>query len=481
MENQELIQSLKAAGIELSPDQLKQLNGFSSVITKEMATKSIEKKNLNVEVKDNHVRSTIVTKLAKSESKNRDDYRPSPEQLEKINSMALRELDANEVYVFELNSADMEVDRSYEHFSKKAIDDMAAMAPGTPVFLDHDWSVHSVVGKVFDAKNKKGVLTEWAYFPKTAATESIIENVFNGIINKLSVGFAVDFDQMTCDSCSKSIFDYECDHYPGQKDKSGKDVTVSINRVKELYERSLVGVPCQRGTNIKGIEEAPGVTTKTYLGDSQVDLGKFSEDLQKALDAAFDGPTGGSGFITVTTTDPGSTGPNLEYITTVQGENPTADTIKTGKDTIQDNSVSMEDNKVKEAEALEAPQEEEEPAAPQEEVLEEEKSAEEEPAEESPEAPVVKEEAKAPEIKIELPQEFTKLLGALLESIESLKEDQKAVHKKLDVAMTLSTAGLKSMLAAKEAEEEVDVVSKNRAYVEAKWGAPAKDDLGGQE
>lgn len=467
MENKELIQSLKAAGIELSPDQLKQLNGFSSVITKEMATKSIEKKNLNVEVKDNHVRSTIVTKLAKSESKNRDDYRPSPEQLEKINSMALRELDANEVYVFELNSADMEVDRSYEHFSKKAIDDMVAMAPGTPVFLDHDWSVKSVVGKVFDAKNKKGVLTEWAYFPKTAATEAIVENVFNGIINKLSVGFAVDFDQMTCDSCSKSIFDYECEHYPGQKDKSGKDVTVSINRVKELYERSLVGVPCQRGTNIKGIEEAPGVTTKTYLGDPQVDLGKFSEDLQKALDTHFGGSKGA--------------GVTIPILASTSEENPTADTIKTGKDTIQDNSVSMEDNKVKEAEALEAPQEEEEPAAPQEEVLEEEKSVEEEPAEESPEAPVVKEEAKAPEIKIELPQEFTKLLGALLESIESLKEDQKAVHKKLDVAMTLSTAGLKSMLAAKEAEEEVDVVSKNRAYVEAKWGAPAKDDLGGQE
>lgn len=469
MENKELILSLKAAGVELSLDQLKQLNGFSSLITKEMAVKSVEKKSLNVEVKDNHARSTIVTKLAKSSTKNRDDYRPSPEQLEKINSMTLRELDANEVYVFELNSADMEVDRSYEHFSKKAIDDMAAMAPGTPVFLDHDWSVKSVVGKVFDAKNKKGVLTEWAYFPKTADTEAIIENVFNGTINKLSVGFAVDFDQMTCDSCSKSIFDYECDHYPGQKDKSGKEVTVSINRVKELYERSFVGVPCQRGTSVKGIEEN-SISTKSYLGDPQVDAHKFSENLQLALNTHFGGSKGAGAVL-----------PVLASTSYETEENPIEGTIKTGKDTIQDNSVSMEDNKVKEAEALEAPQEEEEPAAPQEETLEEEKSVEEETAEESPEASVVKEEAKAPEIKIELPQEFTKLLGALLESIESLKEDQKAVHKKLDVAMTLSTAGLKSMLAAKEVEEEEDIVSKNRAYVQAKWGVPAKDDLGGQE
>lgn len=472
MENQELIQSLKASGIELTPDQLKQLNGFQPLITKEMALKSVEKKNLNIEVKDNDVRSTVVSKLAGSKSKNKDDYRPTPEQLEKINEMALRNLDPNEVFVFELSSADMEVDRSYEHFSKKAIDDMVAQAPGTPVFLDHDWSVNSVVGKVFDAKNKKGVLTEWAYFPKNAITEGIIENMFNGIINKLSVGFSIEFDQMTCDSCSKSIFDYECEHYPGQKDKSGKEVTVTINRVKELYERSLVGVPCQRGTNIKSVDSTP--TMAKNFEESITVADNLEEIINKHIFAPIN-----AGHIVMTDSVKG-----VHPI--AADEKPTEDTIKTGKDTIQDNSVSMENDNVKETEAVEPEAQELEAPEAAEESEVEAKSQEEAVSTtvEAPEpAPVAKEEAKAPEIKIEIPEEFTKLLNALIESNAALKEDLKAVHKKLDVAMTLSTTGLKSLLEAEsKSVEEEDVVSKNRDYAMRKWGpAPAGDDLGGQE
>lgn len=201
-------------------------------------------KNLKLKEEDGRLRSVMTLGMKK---KSEDDYHPSDAQLEKINQYTKKTLKKEDVYVFELQSADMQVDRGYEHFSSKAITRMAELSPNKPVLMDHDWAIGSTVGKIFDAKNQGGRLVQFAYFP---ANSPVVENIMNGLYDKLSVGFAIDPEDFTCDACSKSMFSTDCSHYPGEKTRSGV-VTATIKNVIDYFEVSLVAVPMQQDAHIR--------------------------------------------------------------------------------------------------------------------------------------------------------------------------------------------------------------------------------------
>lgn len=150
--------------------------------------------------------------------------------------------------VFTLRSADMAVDRSYEHFEEKALKTMARMSVDKAFLIDHDWSTYSHIGKIFDATVKNGALWQKVYLLNDDFNRKVIKNILAGIFNKVSVGFGIDLRYMQCDSCGegKSYYSYECDHYAGTD-----DCTITIKDITDYYEVSLVPIPAQRDAGIR--------------------------------------------------------------------------------------------------------------------------------------------------------------------------------------------------------------------------------------
>lgn len=267
--NQEISQALEAS--EEAGDQ-EAIQSLKDVISA---------KNLKLKEEDGKLRSVMTLGMKK---KSEDDYHPTDAQLEKINQYTKKTLKKEDVYVFELQSADMQVDRGYEHFSSKAITRMAELSPNKPVLMDHDWAIGSTVGKIFDAKNQGGRLVQFAYFP---ANSPVVENIMNGLYDKLSVGFAIDPEDFTCDACSKSMFSTDCVHYPGEKTRSGV-VTATIKNVIDYFEVSLVAVPMQQDAHIRQgkslIEEETNLSTSEILAKAGVETREQKlKDLAEAI------------------------------------------------------------------------------------------------------------------------------------------------------------------------------------------------------
>lgn len=191
---------------------------------------------------------SAVTKGAKKSKA--EDYYPTPEELALINKYSNIELSKEEVLVFSLTSADQNVDRAADQFTPKALKDMAERSPDKPYLLDHNWSSKSIVGKIFDAKAGK-TLQQKVYVPITEKHQEVIDGMLTGLMNKVSVGFAMDPKDYVCSSCNKSLYSLECSHYPGGKDKEGKPVTGIIKGVKDYFEISNVAVPCQPAAGIR--------------------------------------------------------------------------------------------------------------------------------------------------------------------------------------------------------------------------------------
>ena len=201
------------------------------------------------------------------------DYHPTPEELKQINALSNIDLAAEEVMVFTLHSADDVVDRSADQFTPKALKEMAALSVDKPYLKDHSWGTSSVVGKIFDASVSKGRLMQKVYVTLRAKNADMIDGMLDGTLNKVSVGFAMGAEDYSCSSCSKSLYNQDCPHYPGSKDEKGNTTVGIIKGVKDYYEISNVTVPCQPGAGIrrdnqKSLEAVDKISNDKSLGDN---------------------------------------------------------------------------------------------------------------------------------------------------------------------------------------------------------------------
>ena len=213
-----------------------------------------------------------------------EDYLPSDEELSKINSLSNIDFKKDGVMVFTLVSADQNIDRSYDQFSNKALKDMAEMSPDKPYLRDHSWKTESVVGKIFDAAVSKGRLIQKVYVPITSKNADVIQGMLHGTLNKVSVGFAMAPMDYVCSSCSKSLYSMECSHYPGAKDKEGKEVIGLIKGVKDYFEISNVAVPCQPAAGIRRSEQKSIDSTKEAI-EGVIEAGQeFNKSVEDLVD-----------------------------------------------------------------------------------------------------------------------------------------------------------------------------------------------------
>jgi len=373
--------------------------------------------------KDTELKGAKVKREAK-------DYYPTPEELVKINAVTNVDVSKEDVLVFNLHSADQEVDRSSDQFTSKGLKDMADRSVGKPYLRDHNWSTGSVIGKIFDASVSNKRLMQKVFVPISDTNKDVIQGHLLGTLDKVSVGFAMDAKDYVCSSCSKSLYSMECPHYPGAKDKEGNPVVGLIKGVKDYFEISNVVVPCQPAAGIRRADQKSVAQEDTEV--------KTSGDSEKR------------GMIIEITEGDLTLNPTLEvkYVDKISNDKLHGD-----------NPVSVEENN-KEAEVV-TPEVTKEAPAPEAVQAPETKSVE-----ESKEVVLVK------ELVSTLSSELIAPLKALIEDLKSTIEAKKEVEKSVEDE---STEEIARKLAATQVEAPASQASS--APVNKGWSGNLYDIL----
>lgn len=190
-----------------------------------------------------------------------DSYKPTKSQLKAINKTAKVDQTEDSGYVFKFQATNKKgaPDRSLQGISEYANNKLGMYALKNVIpFLvaskadcqDHTWKAINAFGYVIGYEVKEGALYYDVYVPKGEQTKEVLEMIFNGNLNKLSIGFGMSWLDVQCSSCKKGIATEECPHEPGELDEKGKLVTMTITDVLDNYEISGVAVPCQAEANI---------------------------------------------------------------------------------------------------------------------------------------------------------------------------------------------------------------------------------------
>lgn len=192
------------------------------------------------------------------------------DELKAINKYTLEPLKADEVFTFKAVLCDNEIDRAYDQFTQKALQDMQKLFLGKTVIKDHNRRTDGQVARIYATElvqagktMKSGELytqlVAHCYMVKTASNADLIAEIKGGIKKEGSVSFSPS--SAICSICGTDNTKTYCRHWPGKDyDKeSGKETCIfKLSGVRDAYEFSLVAVPCQRAAGV----------SKSYTGET---------------------------------------------------------------------------------------------------------------------------------------------------------------------------------------------------------------------
>ena len=181
---------------------------------------------------------------------------PEGEELERINALARRELEAEEVYTFALRLCDNEVDRDLERFDEKTLEELAPLFVGVSGVFDHQWSARGQTARIYrtqvvedGSRTADGRpcrwLKGWAYLMRTPENQGLIAEIDGGIKREVSVGCAVD--RVVCSVCGQELAG--CPHEKGEE-YGGQLCCGVLTGAADVYEGSFVAVPAQRTAGV---------------------------------------------------------------------------------------------------------------------------------------------------------------------------------------------------------------------------------------
>lgn len=177
------------------------------------------------------------------------------ETLERINAYTRRPYSAEEIYTFSVVLCDNEVDRDYECFTKRTLEQLAELFVGKTGILDHDHSSRSQSARIYAAEVRTfpekrtacgevyAQLVAEAYIPRGVQTDAFIASIESGIRKEVSVGCAVA--KHTCSICGQET----CGHLRGRL-YDGKRCVRILDEATDAYEFSFVAVPAQRAAGV---------------------------------------------------------------------------------------------------------------------------------------------------------------------------------------------------------------------------------------
>lgn len=192
----------------------------------------------------------------------------SDSDMNKINKYTLEKLTKDEVFVFKVAMCDNEIDRDYEVFTIKALNELAKLFVGKTVIKDHTARADNQVARIYATdvvsdptrETKRGEvytqLIAQCYMLKTESNKDLIAEIKGGIKKEVSVGFRSQ--KAVCSICGTDNHKKWCDHYNGHT-YDGKLCYFTMEDITDTYELSFVAVPAQpkAGTvkNYGGVKE----------------------------------------------------------------------------------------------------------------------------------------------------------------------------------------------------------------------------------
>ena len=183
----------------------------------------------------------------------------SDEDLEKINLLSKKELTKDEVYTFKLRLCDNDVDRDFQCFTAKTLNELAELFKGKTGIFDHSMRSCDQTARIFDTfvEEKKGektalgepllVLGAKAYMLKNEKNKDFIDEIEAGIKKEVSVSCSVE--KRICSICGKDRRDGGCSHIIG-KTYENRLCCEMLDGALDAYEFSFVAVPAQRKAGV---------------------------------------------------------------------------------------------------------------------------------------------------------------------------------------------------------------------------------------
>lgn len=192
-------------------------------------------------------------------------------ELKAINKYTTEPLQAEDVFTFKAILCDNELDRDFERFSLKALQDLQKLFLGKTVIKDHYWTADNQVARIYatelvadpKAVTKAGEaytqLVAHCYMAKTASNADLITEIKAGIKKEGSIGCAVS--SSICSICGTDNAKSYCRHWPGkfyEKEGGTQVCTFTLAGARDAYEFSLVAVPAQKAAGV----------SKSYTGET---------------------------------------------------------------------------------------------------------------------------------------------------------------------------------------------------------------------
>ena len=180
-------------------------------------------------------------------------------EMEKINALSRRELNADELYTFTLTLCDNEIDRDFECFSLSALKELSKLFIGRTGIFDHSMKSSDQKARIYDAyvEKQEGKLTSYgeplyalkakAYMLKSEGNAELISEIDAGIKKEVSVSCSME--KSICSVCNTDKRKKRCEHKCG-KSYNGKICYTVLDGAKDAYEFSFVAVPAQRGAGV---------------------------------------------------------------------------------------------------------------------------------------------------------------------------------------------------------------------------------------
>lgn len=181
------------------------------------------------------------------------------EDLAKIQQFSRRELLPEEIYVFNVDLCNNDIDRDFEKFSVETLEQMAELFVGKTGIFDHSMKSSDQTARIFDAfvertNGKKTAdgedfycLKAKAYMLNNEQNRSLIDSIEAGIKKEVSVSCSVD--KAYCSICSTDRKRAACEHRKGKV--YGDRLCFNIlTDATDAYEFSFVAVPAQREAGV---------------------------------------------------------------------------------------------------------------------------------------------------------------------------------------------------------------------------------------
>lgn len=198
------------------------------------------------------------------------------EELDKINLLAIKPLEKEQVFIFKMVLCSNEVDRDIESFSINALNQLAELFKGKTVISDHNPQAGNQIARIYDTAvvedgtkmTKLGEVYMYieahVYILRCEKNADFIAEIEAGIKKEVSVGCAIS--KRICSICgTEAGYNTNCGHKRGAE-YDGKICCLRLDDAKDAYEVSFVAVPAQKdaGTT-KQFENAEKKTEKSLL------------------------------------------------------------------------------------------------------------------------------------------------------------------------------------------------------------------------